>query len=407
MQQAKIIHEQAVHDNKLLGQITLVTSLGDWLTYFALMKLATDVSGSVIIGTLSIAMKSAAIAVGAVLIPMFVGVFPSRVIILVAQWISALLMGAVCLSIGNKFALPVSAIYATLFVQTILKQLFDAARESHSKGLALTDADHRPMQAEILRGLFGAQFFGPLLAFVLLSKTPLWVPVLVDCLTFTLSGFLAFGIGPSHPTQSAIDPMRFLKPLKYLSKYPRLRDILVFRSVVFWIPNGLYNILLFQVVMHHYGRPLEHSTLPYAALGLGAAAASLLLRHPMSEAKTWLGKRRDGTLACLAQIGFALSTLGFLVIPSFELALVFVLVTGLAMGVNAISTQSLRRRLSTAEQLPEVMGLELLIGRATDILVMTGMATALDRGILSYQTGVFIAVAWFIVSGLLHLRFRE
>lgn len=89
-------------------------------------------------------------------------------------------------------------------------------------------------------------------------------------------------------------------------------------------------------------------------------------------------------------------------IPSFKLALAFVFITGLAMGVNAISTQSLRRRLSTAEQLPEVMGLEFLIGRVTDILVMTGMAAA-----LSYQTGVLVAVAWFFVSGILHLRFRE
>lgn len=395
----------SLQDNKILSRITLTTSLGDWLSYFALIKLATDTSGSIIIGTLSIAMKSAAVAVAAVLIPMFVGVYSNRSIILVTQWLSAALMAVVCFSTACKVILPIPAIYSTLFLQTSLKQLFDAARETHSKSLARHENDHRPLQAQLLAGFYGAQFLGPLVAFFLLLKSPVWIPLLVDSISFAVAGFLARKISSVPPTQSYLKPSRFLRPFSYLKGLPNLRDILILRSTI-WIPIGLYNILLFQVVLHHYELPLNYSTIPYAALGLGAAVSSFLLTSSKNKMMLNLDKMSDGVLACLAQVLLGVSTLGFLVVPSFGVAMIFVFITGLAMGLNSVATLTLRRKFSTAEQLPEIMGLELLIGRVTDVVIMTSIATALNQKLVSYEDGVCVAIAMFVVSGLAHLRFK-
>jgi hypothetical protein len=95
----------------------------------------------------------------------------------------------------------------------------------------------------------------------------------------------------------------------------------------------------------------------------------------------------------------------FFNLHSFGFALFLLLLAGIAMGVNAVSTQTLRRMLATQKQFPEIVGLELVIGRFADAAISTLAQLTLLRGMMTFQSWLVVAAIFLAVNGLLHLRF--
>jgi hypothetical protein len=284
-------------------------------------------------------------------------------------------------------------IYVLWVAQTVLTQLFDGARESYSKSLG-TVQNQRTLQAELLYSLYGAQVIGPVISFFLIKGFGPIPPLCLDALSFAAAAWMCSKLPPVGQTQS----YSLLRPFRYLGKNPALLRIFLLRSVGYWIPVGLFNYLLFSVVLDKFGLTTLDSAWTYVAIGLGSAVSSGVLRRN----RGMLSGASDAVIAAAALGLLALMRLAFLFSPSYLLALLALTVGGLCNGANAVTTQSLRRKLTSDEQFPEVVGLELVVGRVTDWLASTLMFSAMVRLGIGFQAGIWLSSAMLSVLAILH-----
>jgi hypothetical protein len=75
------------------------------------------------------------------------------------------------------------------------------------------------------------------------------------------------------------------------------------------------------------------------------------------------------------------------------------------MGMNAVATQALRRKFTTQSQFTEVVGLELVVSKFTDVTIAT-IAAYFVTTHLATKEGLLISAALvLVVSAGIHLRF--
>lgn len=401
--------------NKLLSQITFVTSIGDFISLFAVMVLTSQLTGNFILAAFNIPIKSLGIAIGGLTFPWIMGKFRTRSILICSEFISgvlAALLVAVAIWEPNY-----NWVYGILLVQTVLKQYFDGSRESYSKSLA-SNKMQRSLQAEILNGFYSAQVIGPIIAFILLKNFPIYFALLLDCLSFLIAGFMAFKLLENREAHNSYS---IFSPFSYLKKNTALAQIFLLRSIGYWIPIGIFNFLLIPVIEEHYNTHLLNSAWAYAVIGLGSVLASQALVLP-SNAKDrrtifeiLIGQLRakaalfhDGQLAFGALLILAVTRISFIYLPAFWIALGTLFVGGICNGTNAVATQSLRRKLASAQQLPEIIGLEIVIGRIVDFSVATLCKIGLDHG-LTITQGIWFSAVFLFFLAWMHLsdRMRE
>jgi len=370
-------------ENRLLSRITFATSLGDFLSYFAVLIIIQDLTQNTALAAYSVAVKTLAIALGGALFPRVASRRGFRSTLIWSQALSgALILGLLALY-ELRLSWSAGGVLAILFVQTILRQFFDGARESRSRLLGDVTSQ-RGLQAQLLQGFYSAQVLGPLLAFFLIRHFDIRWPLLLDALSFFVAAFLCRKVG--HDQEIRL--YRLLAPLGYLRKGGPLLGIFLIRSVGMWIPIGIFNFILFSVVTDHYGLDLLNSAWVYIAIGAGSYAASTWLRMRQG----WFSQRQDSTIAVLGFFVLALTRLAFMKLPDFSLALVVMALGGVCNGANAVVTQSLRRKICTPEQLPEVMGLELLVGRLADWGVSTLLLFLFTKKLMGYEEGIWASV---------------
>ncbi|MEO5666721.1 MAG: hypothetical protein ABIR96_01545, partial [Bdellovibrionota bacterium] len=160
---------------------------------------------------------------------------------------------------------------------------------------------------------------------------------------------------------------------------------------------------LFSVVTDHYGLDLLSSAWVYIAIGVGSYMASTWLRAKSG----WLSQRQDSTIAMIGFFVLALTRLAFMKLPDFSLALGVMALGGVCNGANAVVTQSLRRKICTAEQLPEFMGLEILVGRLADWGVSTLLLYLFTQKLMDYREGIWASMASLCVLSIATAIFRS
>lgn len=301
-------------------------------------------------------------------------------------------------------SISLTTIFVLFFIQSLFKQLFEGARETHSKFQG-ENANQLSLQSQILSGLYNAQFVGPILSYLLIKSLPIEIPLTLDCLSFFLAAFIASKLTHSPPIQKG-EATHVFAPFFYLNKFPKLRDITLLRSIGFWLGNGLFNYLMFAVVTEHFKLDIINSTWIYSFLGLGGVFATLLIHNSKTKEKRFLGRFEEWKLAFIGQFSMGLTFLGFVSIPSFYWALFLVFIFGICMGINAISTQALRRIFSTQKQFPEIVGIEVLVGRSVDVLISSGAQANLISNPSNYRYWAFAAALIFMINASLHFRFK-
>ena len=386
----------ARQQNRLLSQVTFVTSLGDYVSMFAILVLIHKVSGSVALAAYSVPIKSLGVAFGGLTLPWIVSRYSIRRIIVWSQVVSGILMGF--LALYSKTGANSWFILFILLCHSTLRQYFDGARETFSKSLA-KQAEQRTVQAQILHGLYSAQFLGPVLSFFLVTYLPIELPLWLDAVSFVVAAIGAtklLDIG-SRETSS------ILRPLTYLRKHPGLTQIFLIRSVGYWIPVGLFNYIIFAVLQDHYHAGLVNAAWIYALIGLGSMSASHTLRTPNSFLGSTLGRLKDAEIAFLSLIVLAFTRIAFINLPALSFAAIVVAISGICNGLNAISTQSLRRKLTTDRQFPEIVGLELVVGRLADWAVSSLCFAVLASKAMNYSQGVWISAISLFILAWFHL----
>jgi predicted MFS family arabinose efflux permease len=170
-----------------------------------------------------------------------------------------------------------------------------------------------------------------------------------------------------------------------------------------WIPIGIFNYILFSVVTEHYGLDLLNSAWVYIAIGVGSYMASTWLRFK----RGWVSERQDSTIAFIGFFVLALTRLAFMKLPDFSWALLAMAVGGICNGANAVVTQSLRRKICSAERLPEFIGLELLVGRLADWCVSTLLLLLFSKKLIGYEEGIWASMASLLVLSVSMYLFRR
>jgi hypothetical protein len=350
-------------DLRILSAITFVTTFGDFLTYFSVVTLIYQIHQSAIAAAFGgVGIGSAAAVVAGLLVPVLFRFRSTRSLVLISQVLSAVMvvMLLVLLRYSRDVAWPFLLI---LFLQTFFSKLYESARESHSHGLSDENTDHRSVQALILGGLYRAQFLGPITAFFFIKVFPIEVPVYFDLATFILAIALAMRLKSVIRFEGKVSAF---SSFIYLQSNLALRRLFVLRTFGFWIPASLFNIVIYENVVARFGVGVEYSGVVYALLGFGALLGALLSTQIVSIKGFAIS---ENIMAGFSQLGFA-TTVGLMFFAEKILWGSFCyFLYGVFMGLNAVSTQAMRRSLCDKSQMPELIGMETIVSFGVQFLL--------------------------------------
>ncbi len=353
-----MFHEQATQENSRLSTLNFITGVGDWLSFFAMMSRTESLGHSGIESGFSVPIKAAAIALGAAFLPKSIAHLSSKGGIILSQILSlALSIAILVLVMTNHFSLEIFFVIAVL--QTILKQVFDGCRETHSKNLVAAEG-HRALQAQIGFSIYSALFLAPIFVFALIKWTPLWVPFALDTLSFVASTVLAFTLSPGKTGEK---PSNIFKPLYSYLWAPgraRLRRVFLQRTFGLWTGLSLLNYLVFEVVEKNFGKDVSFTAIYYTAGGFGAAISTYFLKERFQKLHQRWG---DGTLSLIGCFGFGAMGLSYVLTHSFTAIVVVRVFAGIGMGLNAVASQTVRREETSSSEFPEIVGLETFIAQ--------------------------------------------
>jgi hypothetical protein len=387
-------------DVKILGAITFVTTFGDFLTYFSVVTLIYQIHQSAIAAAFGgVGIGSAAAVAAGLLVPVLFRFRSTKSLVLISQILSALMVMALLLLLqySRHVAWPFLLV---LFLQTFFSKLYESARESHSHGLSNEKTDHLGVQALLLEGLYKAQFLGPITAFVLIKVFPIEVPVFLDLATFGLAILFATRLRSNFKFERTGSAFR---SLGYLKKNLELRRLFFLRTVGFWIPATLFNVVIYENVVARYGVGVEFSGVVYALLGFGALVGTLLSRRlvlPNGE------RFSENFVAGIAQLGFAL-TIGLIFFSKSILWGSFCyLLYGCFMGLNAVSTQAMRRKLCGKTQMPELIGMESIVSFGVQFLLSMVVSRYWTELYAPMQVALASTAILYVLTAGLYLNLR-
>lgn len=381
--------------------MTFITSMGDHFTFFSVVILTQQLFKNVWLSSYNVAIQALAIAVGCFLIPKTLSKFKVKHIFFCTQLISMIAVLFLFVGIKNETIHSPITLYAVLFVVTVLWQIYTAARESFSKNQTKDASEHRTLQAEILEGFFSAQIFGPPLAAFLILKFNSTLPLVIDGISFGVCALLALFIRSEIKLERKAS---LLKPLKYFSEKPLLKKIFLLRTVGFWVPISIFNLVLFPMAEEEFknilnpGNELLGTAIFYSLLGFGATIGTLSVRKGLFKSSL-LG---DGKLAFYCQVMMGITLL--LLIPNFNFIFnqVIFFINGTFMGINALATQTIRRKLATNEEFVEVIALEPIFGRSIDYAVAS-ICILMPRSWWPIQLAA--AAGWLLIVAQSNLSF--
>ena len=384
---------------RMLSGITFVTTFGDFLTYFSVVTLIYQIHQNAIAAAFGgVGIGSAAAVVAGVLVPLLFRFRSTKSLILISQILSALMVVTllVLLHYARNVAWPFLLV---LFLQTFFSKLFESARESHSHGLSDENTDHLSVQALLLGGLYRAQFLGPITAFLLIKVFPIEFPVFFDLATFCVAIAIASRLKARIQFDTKVSAF---SSFLHLQSNLALRKLFVLRTFGFWIPASLFNIVIYENVVARFGVGVEYSGVVYALLGFGALIGTLLSTQIVSATGYSVP---ENILAGLSQLGFA-ATAGLMFFAERILwGSVCYLLYGIFMGLNAVSTQAMRRHLCGKSQMPELIGMESIVsfGVQFALSVIVGLYwRSLQAPI---QVALFLVAGFYVVTAVQFFSF--
>lgn len=394
------------NQNKILSSVTFFNSTADWIIFFSLMTTIAIAKQNVFWAAYGISLKSLGLAIGAFVFPYISNRFKLKSIIK-----TSLLINSVTILI---FVLPIyffNSSETTLFlmlVQSITGQIFSIARESLSKTLG-TNSDQRSLQNQILSSFFSAQIVGPLLGFIIGLYGNVYLAIALAFFT----NIFAFYNSLSVELEYQVSKVSIFRPFTYLNVRSSLTHIFIVRAILYWIPVGMFNYLLFPFIEKHFQLSGIYTAWVYILTGSGSIVASFIFTDLKLNNKflRFMNliftkfknsfKDKDNELACIALIVLGISRFIITLPTSYFLIIFMFFAAGISNGLNAVTTQTIRRKLCSNEQHPEIISLEVIVGRFTDWLVGSVCFFVFTNNYLNFKTGMFASGFLLIILGLL------
>ncbi len=400
--------------NQRLSNALLITCTGDFLAIFAYAVLFNNINGDPLYAGLVLPIKGVAVAVASILFPLILTKIGNRNLLVWTQVLlgfSATLVALLWATSNLNSNIILILLY---FLESLLAQLFTAGREAFSKGLEEESTEiidphlQRKLQTQNEIGFLTGQFGGPLLFFILIQTLglPLSIALALNAITFFIAAVFCLKLPNINYTT---EPMNILMPLKYLHKNKKLLLIFFIRGFFLWVTLGLFNLLLFPIVAKNYNLDISYSTIVYSTIGAGAILGLHLINSRKYKYLTFFNRFSaisDTKMAIIGNLTYAFSIILFSFSSNKVLGLLSCLLVGVANGFQKVSTRSIMRKETSAKTYVEVLSLEFLLGKITDVSVTVLFFYSVKNGITNEQ-GVYFAALWLILFAPLFMFFRE
>ena len=167
-----------------------------------------------------------------------------------------------------------------------------------------------------------------------------------------------------------------VKPFIYIWRFPALWRLTLIRSIGFFVPAGIFNYLIFSVVKNHFNLDIIDSIWIYFASAIGSMIAITILRDSDTKnikifffIRNKISKIKNSYLCFIGFLGLAVSRMFFFNISTYTIVLVILGISGFFMTLQAMGSQSLRSKITTAEQFPEIVGFEMTLAKISEWLI--------------------------------------
>lgn len=380
--------------NRFLARINLTTSIGNYLSFFAIIKAIYIQTNSALAAGYLMGIQSLGWAFGSLIFPYIGSTYNIKKVLIFTQTFSLPALLSILLLLENS-SKPLYFVYLLFFFISFSDKVYSLSSEMYSKNLSDKTKTHKQSQAEILFAFYGSQVLGPLLALILLLFFPYYVPLLIDATTFFISIILVFKL-PSFKFKIKVESFKnkFIKPYKTIKSEKNLLNLLLARSIIFFIPCGIMNIYLFQAVSVDLNLNIEFSTMPYVLLATGGAIGMFSINK-----SKFLNNIQNSIVCAYSNIFLGLAFLPFIFYHNLTSALITFALYGFFMGSNALCSQTLRRQIVPKEIFPGFLGIEFIFAMGTEWLI-SKIALILDGHytILAHKALVISVFASFITS---------
>jgi hypothetical protein len=304
----------AMRDARLLGKITSITTFGDFLTYFAVVKLIYEIHGNAFSAAFGgIGVGSAAAVFSGLSVPYLKRYLNTKTLIVLTQVVSAISIAFLYFFVSENMFSSTIPFIIILFLQTFCSKAYEASRDTHTHSLNENSSDHKNVQAILLSGMYGAQFLGPIGAFVLLKNFSYELPVALDLFTFIISIFLSFRLSRGARLSATI---HVFGSISHIKRSPALAKLFLLRTVGFWVPASFFNVMIYEAAVERFQVGVEFAGVIYAVIGLGSLLGALEIRKDRSFLFGALGAQPLNRIAAVAQVGFAVSILCMFFLPT-------------------------------------------------------------------------------------------
>lgn len=377
----------AVREFQLLWLAVAQSSIGDQLAKVALSILVFDRTGSPLLTAATYGVTYVPYLIAGPLLAPLGDRYRRREVIIVADLVRAVLMGAMVIP-----GLPLWLLFALVFAAGLAKPPFDASRSAMLPDilpgdLFVTGSAVTQTTSQL------TQVIGFAVGGVIVGTIGAHEALLLNAVSFALSALL-FRIGIKNRPATRGREQRMAKVITTGTKVvfgdPRLRALIGLGMLAgfYVVPEGL----AVPYVQHQLQLDPFHSGILLASGPLGMALGSLALSRffrPSLRTRV-MGPLSVAGLLCLIPFWF---------VPGFRLACLLVFVSGLALGYSIAANQAFIQIVSNHSR-GQALGLAqtlLSLVQGAAIVLGGAVATAMGSAVTISLSGVLGAVVAFLL----------
>lgn len=402
--------------NLHLSFTLLLTTIGDWLSYFSVLTWTNDLTFNPRIAALTVLIKAIGSVVGSVCFPYLTRLYHLRLTLIASQLASGVLI-FLLFTIWKLFPdTSYISILFLFFLQSIFSQMFNVSKEAYSKATVdndnlTTEKTHQNIQAMIENGTAIAQIFGPiffLVIFLMLDKTSIGLCFIIDIFSFILSGLLLFRLPliKTIETKSSI-----FGPFSFFRSNCQLRHIFLIRSTLLIISVWLANFLVFPIIAERYNLSISLATIPYTLIGIGKYIGNNCISNttsilPVKIVSSYIHvalKNKNVTFwLFFASLLFGVSNVMFS-FGSYLFGAFGSLLFGFSNGIQITLSRAYTKNHCGNANIGEIFALEGVLGQAVSTLVffIYYSHTSINGGIfVVFLFSIFTAIAFYSLSNL-------
>jgi MFS family permease len=379
-----------MNSQERLQRITFITAVGDWLSYFAAVQAVAVLTNGVGYAAGLIALKSLASGITGLFVGRLLNSVDARRVLLGSQTIGAALSTIAALGAWYGGTAGIALLAIVSCGHSAVRITFEIARETLSRIEQKSVEESRSASATLMRGLYGAQFVGPALAWGLLTALKAEYVFLMDAGSFAIAALLCLSL-----PHRLIESKEASKLLSWVWNPDQMR-LLIARGVLLWMSIALLNAYNYPIITQVIGGEISLVAASYIVGALGMFVAASILGDRGSFGFR-VGRDDFAVYLIGGLIGIAVRG-AFAELHQPLTVWITFFVMGIGTSLMAVSSQSMRRKLCSPAEFPSFLATENLLARGTEFLFGALAAWTIESQALTLSAGLWVSAAFLGVA---------